>query len=770
MTDRQASSKGRLCASAALLLLSLLSCSSDPVASRDEFLGRGQQYLEVERYQEAAIELQNALQNTPTHVPALFALAQAYSQLGEHQRAHTLLGQIRELDDSHVEARLELAKYLLGAASDQEDYYGQVLELAEEILVLDPTHIEARILRGNAHAGLGDVEQSLAQLDEVLEQDPDNLTAYINRGVFRQQLRDPENAEKSFLEATRRHPGSGLALRSLANFYTARGDQKQAETYYRKALEVESDDNANLHALVRFYLTTRNHEKAEETLREITGSSDNTGEAGWLLANFYLATGRTEAGLEQLRSLSEKNPSDPRPALRLADVLLNLNRTDEARTIIESLPGERANAQALYLRGRLLLAGDKQEDALETFTKATELQPRFIPAHMRKASLHLTRGEFSQAQQSLTMVLMINRGHLGAAAALAKILALTGRSQDALGAAAEILEVYPASVDALMARAEALFRLRRFDESGRDYLKLVELRPQVAFYRQRLGTLEASRGNQAAALGHLSKTLEIDPNRTVVMDQIVYLLARSGRLDEALNWVESFMSRSSRQDHGHVLRGKVHMVRKEYSQAEGELRKAIELNEDYYPAYTLLAQLQVNQNKMDEAVAEVDRLLARNERLVPALILKALYLSALGNETEAVVYYRKTLELSPENPIAANNLAWIYGKSNQNLGEAVSLARTARGKDPNNTFFADTLGWTYYKMGNFTLSVEHLLFAVNNGQPGAGNYYRLGMAYYRKGDRLLARQALGKAIQMDDSFPEAGEASTILEQLEREGE
>ena len=56
------------------------------------------------------------------------------------------------------------------------------------------------------------------------------------------------------------------------------------------------------------------------------------------------------------------------------------------------------------------------------------------------------------------------------------------------------------------------------------------------------------------------------------------------------------------------------------------------------------------------------------------------------------------------------------------------------------------MGWAYYKMANYTLAVNQLLFSVNHGQPEAENYYRLGMAYYRKGDTILARQTLRKAV------------------------
>ena len=101
----------------------------------------------------------------------------------------------------------------------------------------------------------------------------------------------------------------------------------------------------------------------------------------------------------------------------------------------------------------------------------------------------------------------------------------------------------------------------------------------------------------------------------------------------------------------------------------------------------------------------------------------------------------------------------------QNLEEALGLASGARRRDPNNPEYADTLGWIHYKMNNYTLAVDQLLFSVNNGQPKAGNYYRLGMAYYGKGDKILSKQTLRKAIELEESFPGREEAQNILREL-----
>jgi len=143
-----------------------------------------------------------------------------------------------------------------------------------------------------------------------------------------------------------------------------------------------------------------------------------------------------------------------------------------------------------------------------------------------------------------------------------------------------------------------------------------------------------------------------------------------------------------------------------------------------------------------------------------------MYLYSAGNASGAEQSYLKVLDITPDDPVASNNLAWIYADGDRNLDRALTLAETARGKDPNNPHYADTLGWVYYRMGRYILAADQLLFAINNGNPGPGNYYRLGMAYYRNGDETLAMQSLRKAVASDQDFDGIVEARRVLEELE----
>ncbi len=68
-------------------------------------------------------------------------------------------------------------------------------------------------------------------------------------------------------------------------------------------------------------------------------------------------------------------------------------------------------------------------------------------------------------------------------------------------------------------------------------------------------------------------------------------------------------------------------------------------------------------------------------------------------------------------------------------------------------------------MGNYTLAVDQYEFSVNQGEPQAQHYYRLGMAYFKKGDSIHAKQSLRKALEMSQDFDGVAEAKTTLAEI-----
>jgi tetratricopeptide (TPR) repeat protein len=297
----------------------------------------------------------------------------------------------------------------------------------------------------------------------------------------------------------------------------------------------------------------------------------------------------------------------------------------------------------------------------------------------------------------------------------------------------------------------------------KDWTRLCEMQPANAMYRHRLGVVEIMQGKNAAAMADFRKALELKPDMKEAINDLLFVHLQAKQYDAALAELDRLAKSAAPQDEIHRFRGQIYLAKGNAAAAESEWRQTIAINPQNLQTYVLLGQLKAQQNQLPQAIQEVDKLIAKNDKLAPAYMLKGYYLQTARNIPGAIDSYKKALSLDATNTVASNNLAWLLSESNGNLDEALSLAKAAKKQQPDNAEIADTLGWIYYKMKNYTLAADQLLFSVNNRkQPAAEHYYRLGMALYAKGDLVQAKQTLRKSLEMDSKFPGADEARKIL--------
>ena len=74
---------------------------------------------------------------------------------------------------------------------------------------------------------------------------------------------------------------------------------------------------------------------------------------------------------------------------------------------------------------------------------------------------------------------------------------------------------------------------------------------------------------------------------------------------------------------------------------------------------------------------------------------------ARGDRGKAEAYYRKSLQIQPQQPVAANNLAYRMLVSGENVDVALTLAQKARQSMPNSPNTADTRARAYYHKGTY---------------------------------------------------------------------
>ena len=133
-----------------------------------------------------------------------------------------------------------------------------------------------------------------------------------------------------------------------------------------------------------------------------------------------------------------------------------------------------------------------------------------------------------------------------------------------------------------------------------------------------------------------------------------------------------------------------------------------------------------------------------------------------GDEDAALRRYEKLADSG--NPIALNNLAWLYNERGD--ARAVEVARRAAEVAPDNPDVLDTLGWVLVQQGGDPEEAVRMLrrsAELNPENPSV--QYHLGVALRATGELEAARAALVRATQGGE-FPELEAARRSLSDLQ----
>jgi Flp pilus assembly protein TadD len=130
---------------------------------------------------------------------------------------------------------------------------------------------------------------------------------------------------------------------------------------------------------------------------------------------------------------------------------------------------------------------------------------------------------------------------------------------------------------------------------------------------------------------------------------------------------------------------------------------------------------------------------------------------------EAEADLQKSLQLSPDQPMALNYLGYTWIDHNRNLRQGMALIEKAVRLKPDDGYIVDSLGWAYYRLGNYREALRHLERAVELRPEDATLNDHLGDVYWRVGREREARFQWDQALTLQ---PEPAEAEKIRHKLE----
>lgn len=745
---------------ALILAVVLSACAEDPNAQKQRHFEDGQQYLADGKLREAVLELRNAIAIDPRFGEARAKLAETYRKQGDGANALSEYVRAADLLPNDLPIQLVTGEYLLAARKVSD-----ALARADAVLAKDPKNIEAHILRGNALGGLDQLEDALAEMEEALRLDPVRGATYTHLGLVESARGELEAAEAAFKRAVELAPTQVGGHLALANFYWAAGRLTEAEKALEAASALDPDDQGTNRALAVFALASGRVGQAEKYLKRIADLSKAPSSI-FTLAEYYIATRQSTHAVALLEPLA--NGSRVAGAKqRLARAYAASGNVTKAQALVEEiLAASPKDAETLLLKGQLLLDAQRGEEGLVVIKQAVEADPRAIGAQFTLGKVYAARGDIQGANAAFREVLRQNPAAAAARVELSLLELSSGTARASLTQAEQAVAKQPRNIEARLALVRGMLASREFDRADQELQALHAAVPNVAAVHVQSGVLAASRNQDPGARAAFGRALALDASSVEALAGILALDLNASNFRAAKDRIDQVVAEPSVAPEILLLAARTYASVKDLPSAERVLRRAIESDSTLLPAYSMLAEVYFAQGNLESAQKEFDNLARRQSSPIGALTMSGLILQAQGQSRPARERFEQAVHIDVRAAaVAANNLAWMYAESGEQMQEALRLAQAAAGVLPETPEVLDTLGWVYFKSDLPVMAVTPLTRAVERSPKNAAYHYHLGVALAKAGEPARSRAALARALELNRDAAWRDDARRVMAEL-----
>jgi tetratricopeptide (TPR) repeat protein len=802
-----------------LLLCVLLACQSEE-ARLAEHMERGEAFLAEKKWEDAALEFQNAVRVDPNSAPAHYGLAQAHLGANDVRRAYWELEETVRLDPSNFDARLRHGEFLLYGKREELE---RALEHADAITAGEPGRWEALLLRARALAALGRPDEAGSAFEAAVKAAPDQAAPLLLWASHLRSAGRPAEAEAAFRKLTEVH-ATFPSWVALGTFLAGEKRDAEAEQAFRQGIAVAKPDEriTATSALASFLVAKERPAEAEQVLRDALASEPQNLELIYALARFYHGAGRTAEADRMIEEATRAKPDDAAPLLllssyrgrigdlagaleaadralavapgdalaklRRAEVLIDLGFRDkddgqvaQGQAIADAvLAKEASRPEALFVLAKVDLARERYEDAIASLRRAVDARPDWAQAHFLLGTALFFDGDAAGARGELVRAIDLDPSTADSYKVLARVHARLGDHALAVETGERALARDPDDVATRVLVAQSLVHEQRFDEALGRLLAIPEVK-RGAEGNFAIGRVYGFRGELENARKYLSLALEAKPANAEVLGALAQVDSRDGRLADSYARVRAARDANPNDASLQLLFGELSLAAQRPDDAETAFRRAIELDPNSLRAYTSLASVFVARGRGAEAIETYQKALAQNPKSGTLHLLLASLLELGGRLEEAMEHYESALAVDPELAVAKNNLAYLMAERGQNLDRALDLAQEAKAELPENANAADTLGWVLYKKKLPAAAIGYLREAVGGLPPDDPNLplvrHHLALAYEANEEReqaiealeqaLLELEALGRGGEGRQARPEPVWAEDIRSQLSR---
>ena len=355
----------------------------------------------------------------------------------------------------------------------QKKDYAAAEPLLKKVVAADPANYEAWFDLGFAENGMGKVDDSIAAYRKSVEAKPDVFESNLNLGLQLAKTHQPD-AEHFLTAATKLKPtshvdeGHARAWLSLGHVIEATKPDEAIAAYRQAETLQPKDSDPHLSAGILLEKSGKTSEAVDEYKAAL--AIEPSPDALTALANIYMHGRRFPEAEEYLRKLIALNPQDAAAHVELGRVLVAENRNDDA--LVELQTGAKlAPADVSVQRdlADLYVTMGKNGDAEAAYRALSSANPNDAELHRSLGQCLLREKKFAEAQQELLIAVKLKPdwgeayGDVAFAASENKNYPLTLQALDAR------VKFVPEIPITYFLRASALDHLKDFKKASVNY-------------------------------------------------------------------------------------------------------------------------------------------------------------------------------------------------------------------------------------------------------------------------------------------------------------
>jgi len=387
-------------------------------------------------------------------------------------------------------------------------------------------------------------------------------------------------------------------------------------------------------------------------------------------------------GVVLMASLACTRSPESREANYLKRGQAQMAKKDYARAILEfrgaiqAMPKE---AEPYYQLGLAFSQSGNLSDAVASFRKATELNPKHTGAQLKLAELMAASRNkelIEQAATRLQDIIAASPDNSEAIDSLAQAELFLGKPEEAAKLLDESLRTFPAHLESSVTLAR--LKLSRKDMAGAEEVlkKAAASAPQSAPAALALGQFYLQFKQPEKAEPEIRKALQLDPKSAAALVALGAIQLKAGRTSDA---EQTYKQVAALPETPYKSLHAVFLFRTgEINPAVAELQKIVRDNPDDRDVRATLLSVFLRLNKIREAQDLLGAALKRNPRDTDALFQQsALYLKS-GNVTEADQDLKQVLKFHPDSAEAHLALAHVLRAEGLQHLESEELNETLR--------------------------------------------------------------------------------------------